>query len=192
MRCPAGHSRDSRIRHLGSLLVCAAALWLACAPDPNGPGPTAQRFWHALRDGDYAAAQALTDGAALAAVRDLAAAHPFDKVELGDALSNESLAQVPTRVERLRDGGPSFSFHTHLVRGEDGWRIDLKQTRRDLTRELLASSFQGVQEALRESGEAFIEEFELRALEASEALRETLEELEKSLSEPEDPEALDL
>ena len=36
-----------------------------------------------------------------------------------------------------------------------------------------------------------LEEFEERALEASEALRETLEELEKSLSEPEQPEALD-
>jgi hypothetical protein len=44
---------------------------------------------------------------------------------------------------------------------------------------------------LRESGAEFIEEFEERALEASEALRETLEELEKSLSEPDELETRD-
>ncbi|MBW2267645.1 MAG: hypothetical protein JRH16_03635 [Deltaproteobacteria bacterium] len=170
-----------------ALLLCAAVAWLGCAPDPNGPGPTSERFWEALGTADYSAAQALTDSASLAAVRDLAAAHPFAAVELGEALDNESLAQVPTRMRPKPSGGPDFSFHTHLVRGKDGWRVDLRQTRRDLTRELLASSFESVQEALRESGEAFIEEFEERAIEVSEALRETLEELERSLSEPEDP-----
>ncbi len=178
-------------RPLARLLLCAATAWLGCTPDPNGPGPTAELFWDALRTGDYAAAQALTDNATLTALRDLAAAHPFDAIELGEPLDNESLAQVPTRVQRHAGAGPDFSFHTHLTHGDDGWRIDLRQTRRDLTRELLASSFEGVQEALRESGAEFIEEFEERALEASEALRETLEELEKSLSEPDELETRD-
>jgi hypothetical protein len=176
---------------LRGIALVAAVLGPGCAPDPAGPGPTTELFWQALEAGDIAGAQALTDGAPLASVRDLEAAHPFEAIELGEALDNESRAQVPTRMQRQVGAGPDFSFHTHLSRGADGWRIDLRQTRRDLTRELLASSFQGVQKALRESGEAFIEEFEERALEVSEALRETLEELEKSLSEPEDPESLD-
>ena len=44
-----------------------------------------------------------------------------------------------------------------------------------------------MKEALRDSGEAFIEEFEARAIEASEALRETLEELDEMLSGPPPP-----
>lgn len=166
------------------LLLCASSAALSCAPAGEDPAATSQRFWDALRAEDFAAAQSLTDAAALAAVRDLADAHPFAAIEFGESLDNDSMAQVPTRVQRGGGTGPDFSFHTHLIRGESGWRVDLKRTRRDLTRELLASSFEGVQEALRESGEAFIEEFEERALEASEALRETLEALEQSLTQP--------
>jgi hypothetical protein len=174
------------------VLLSLAVGLAGCPPDVEGPGPTTQRFWDAIGMQDFAAAQALTDQAKLSELRDLANAHSFESVEIGAALHNEALAQVPTRIKRHPAAGPDFSLHTHLVRGEAGWRVDVLQTRRDLTRELLASSFEGVQEALRESGEAFIEEFEKRALEASEALRETLEELEKSLNDPEVPAPQDL
>ena len=169
-------------------LACLGiALLLACAPDPNGPGPVTERFWQAIQRDDLDAARALTDGASQRQVEEFAAAHPFERVELGEPLDNEHAAQVPTTMIRTTGAGPGFDFHTHLVHVDEGWRVDLRATRRDLTRELLASSFEGVREALQESGEAFVEEFEERALEASEALRETLEELERSLSEPETP-----
>jgi hypothetical protein len=173
--------------HILRCLCLAVILSAGCAPDPNGPGPTATRFWEALRSEEFEAARALTDGASLSEVRDLAAAHPFERVEIGEALDNEAAAQVPTHMVRTTGAGPAFDFQTHLVRVDDGWRVDLRETRRDVTRELLASSFEGVREALRESGSAFVEEFEERALEASEALRETLEELENSLTEPVPP-----
>lgn len=164
-----------------------AALALGCAPDPNGPEPTTARFWEAVAAGEFATAAELCDRASPAEVRQIANTHPFGRVTLGEPLHGEAQARVPTQLT-LDGEGRELSFDTHLVEIEGKWRVDLRATRRALTRELLAASLEGIHEALRERGEAFVEEFEARALEASEALRETLEELEKSLRDPAAPE----
>lgn len=173
--------------HRRLALPILAALALACAPDPNGPEQMTARFWEAVAASEFAAAAELCDGASPTEVRQLATAHPFDSVTLGEPLHGEAHARVPTHLG-LGSEGRALSFETHLVELEGEWRVDLRASRRALTRELLAGSLEGIHEALRESGEAFVEEFEARALEASEALRETLEELEESLHDPAEPE----
>lgn len=143
------------------------------------------RFWDAFQEENYDAAQALTVGATSAALRDLADAHALEQFAFEDAFRNESKALVPTRAV-LAPAGRDLEFYTYLTRVEAGWRIDLPASRRDLTRQALAGSFQGVQESLRESSKALVEEFEQRALEASETLREALEGLERALTGDDD------
>ena len=137
-------------------------------------------FWDAFQEENYEAARAFTVGASVSALRDLADAQALEQFEFEDALLNESRALVPTRAV-LAPAGRDLEFHTHLTHVEAGWRVDLRASRRDLTRQALAGSFEGVQESLRESSKALVEEFEQRALEASETLREALEGLERAL-----------
>lgn len=170
-----------------ALLLAAALTAGGCGSLRDDARDTTRHFWEALAAEDYAGAAALTDGASREAVAQLAASHRIERFTLGEPLANAEAAQVPVHVQREAGAGPGFSFHTHLSRSGGVWRVDLRLTRRDLARELLASSFEGVKEALRESGEAFVEEFEMRALEASEALRQTLEELDEMLSRPQAP-----
>jgi len=139
------------------------------------------RFWDAFQEENYEAAQALTVGASVATLRELSEAHALEQFTFENALRNDSTALVPTRAV-LAPAGRDLEFHTHLTRVEAGWRVDLRASRRDLTRQALAGSFEGVQESLRASSQALVEEFEQRALEASETLREALEGLERALT----------
>jgi len=153
----------------------------ACAERGETPREVSMRFWDAFQEENYEAARALTVGASVSALRDLAEAQALEQFEFEDALLNESRALVPTRAV-LAPVGRDLEFHTHLTQVEAGWRVDLRASRRDLTRQALAGSFEGVQESLRESSKALVEEFEQRALEASETLREALEGLERALT----------
>jgi len=165
-----------------SLAVLAALLLapLACERFDPAPRELAEGFWEALSAGDFAAASALSDAAGPAPVRKLADELPLEGVELGDILRNESSAVVKTRGH-LRSLDVDVDFNTHLTRVDGEWRVDLAETRGDLRSNALSASFGKVQQAFAESADLLVEEFEKRALEASEAFRGALEDLEDSL-----------
>jgi hypothetical protein len=159
------------------VLICLAA---ACERFDDAPRDVAGRFWSALEVEDFDAARTLSTSPSVRAVRELAEAQPLEEIELGEILRNEATAIVDTSAI-LAPSGLELAFSTHLTRVDGAWRVDVRKTHRELTRAALATSFEGMQQSLRESSEAVLEEFERRALEASEALREALEELERSL-----------
>ena len=105
--------------------------------------------------------------------------HRFESVAFGRSLRDAATALVETRL--VLEAGPEVEFHTHLERTPQGWRVVVAETRRELTRAALAASFDRMREALHGSSQVLIQEFEKRALEASEALREALESLERGL-----------
>jgi hypothetical protein len=80
-----------------------------------------------------------------------------------------------------------LTFHTHLTRIDQDWRVDVDATERELRRTALAASFEDVRESINESTALLVEEFEKRALEATESLREALEEFEESLRDEATP-----
>lgn len=161
--------------------VLGAALALACDRFDDAPLETASSFWTAIQDGDLEAARTLTTAPGDPAVEELAAQRP-QAIAFGPVLRNEDTALVETTA-LLEEHGGEITFNTHLRREAAGWRVDARASRRALTREALAGSFEALRESLRESSEMLVEEFERRALEATEALRGTLEELERSLRE---------
>jgi hypothetical protein len=167
--------------------AAALAVLVALAPgcerfDDDAPRRVADEFWSAVQREDFETARALSGEAGESGVRELAQAHPIDTLAFGEILRSESKALVETTAVLASD--VEVSFHTHLAHADGGWRVDLRATRRDLTRQTLAASFEQVRESLRGSTDRLMEEFEKRALEASETLRDALEELEKSLSPP--------
>ena len=169
-----------RIPHVLLVFVLTAAVG-ACGEPQESPREVSIRFWDAFQEQNYEAAGALTVDGRVPAIRELAETYSLEQFSFEESLGNESQAVVPTRAV-LAPAGRDLDFYTHLRRVESGWRVELRPSRRELTRQALAGSFEGVQESLRRSSEALVEEFEERALEASEALREALEGLERALT----------
>jgi hypothetical protein len=169
------------LRRAAPVLLALAALALACDRfDADAPRHVADEFWSALQREDFEAARALCGETGENGLRELAAAHPIETLAFGEILRNDTKALVETTAV-LAPRGVEVSFHTHLVHADGAWRVDLPATRRDLTRQTLAASFEQVRESLRGSTDRLMQEFEQRALEASETLREALEELEQGL-----------
>ena len=170
-----------------SAVLALAALALACNRVDDAPRHVADEFWSAVQREDYETARALSGEAGESSLRELAGTHRIETVAFGETLRSESKALVETTAV-LAPRDIEVTFHTQLVQVDGGgWRVDLPATRRDLTRQTLAASFEQVRESLRGSTDRLMQEFEKRAVEASETLREALEELEKDLSSPPPP-----
>jgi hypothetical protein len=173
------------LRRAAPVLLTLAAL--ACGRfDEDAPRHVADEFWSALQRQDYETARALSGETGENGLRELAEAHPIETLAFGEILRNETKALVETTAV-LAPRDVEVTFLTHLVQTDGGWRVDLPATRRDLTRQTLAASFEQVRESLRGSTDRLMQEFEQRALEASETLRKALEELEQNLSNPPPP-----
>lgn len=164
---------------LGATLALAVCTLVACDRFDTAPREVASSFWSAVAAGDFAKAATLsTDDEA--AVQTLAREVPLRDVKLGEILHNESTALVETRAV-YGDRNVELTFNTHLTRSEGTWRVDAKECRREVRRAALAASFEGMQDAVSESADMLVDEFEERALEASEALRDALDELKDAL-----------
>jgi hypothetical protein len=177
---------SSFARRAALALLALVALALGCHRFDDAPRRVADEFWTALQREDYEAARALSGEAGENGLRELAQAHRIETVAFGEILRSESKALVETTAV-LAPHDVEVTFHTQLVQADGAWRVDLPATRRDLTRQTLAASFEQVRESLRGSTDRLMQEFEQRALEASETLREALEELEQNLSNPPPP-----
>lgn len=169
-------------------IACAAgiaAAGLACHPFEDPPEAVAERFWRAVMEGDLDAARSHASAATRSRTDELAREFDVGPTVLGETLRNESRAIVETRTEAERGGASlSVSFDTHLVREDDGWRVDVRRTRSDLTRAAFAATVGELGETLGEGLRELRESIEQGALEASEALREALEDLELELPPP--------
>jgi len=168
------------LRRAAPGLLAVAALALACDRFDDAPRQVADEFWTALQHEDFETARRLSGEAGENELRELAQAHPIDALAFGEILRNQSKALVETTAV-LEPRDVEVTFHTHLVQADGEWRVDLNATRRDLTRQTLAASFEQVRESLRGGTDRLMQEFEKRAIEASETLRKALDELEQSL-----------
>ncbi len=174
--------RDAKRTRGNRLATLALALLtpVACERFDDTPRLVASDFWNALGERDLDVALALSDAASEVELRELSDGLVLEDVTLDQILRNESSALVETRGELARRD-IDLTFHTHLTRIERDWRVDVDATERELRRSALAASFEDVRESISESTGLLVEEFEKRALEATESLREALEEIEESL-----------
>ncbi len=184
MSRPARLAR-SRIARVGIAAFLAAAL--GCDRFDTAPMEVTQAFWAALAAGDLRAAKELSTAPGEESLRDLAEQHPFASIETGQVLRNDRAALVETRGVFEGPRGTEISFNTHLGRYDDTWRVDVEETRREIVRAAIGAAVEDMKESLRESADVVTETLERSALEFSEALREALEEMERSLSDPQAP-----
>lgn len=186
---PRAETREGEMKKPGAArrsawAFCALALLCTggCERFDETPREVAAAFWAALETRDLDAALALSDAGSRSELRELTEGLSLANVDLGQILRNESAALVETRADFVRRD-MDLAFNTHLTRAGATWRVDVNATEHELRRTALAASFEDVRESISESTDLLVEEFEKRALQASEALREALEELEESLRE---------
>ena len=169
-------------RRRAALLALALLAGPACERFDETPREVAAAFWAALAVRDLEAAQQLSTAESQSELRELADGLSLEDVKLDQILRNEAVALVETRAALARRD-MDLEFNTHLVLIDATWRVDADATERELRRTALAVSFEEMRDSIGESTDLLVEEFEKRALEASEALREALQELEESLRE---------
>jgi hypothetical protein len=177
-------------RSVGALVALALLSFGGCERFDETPRDVAVAFWAALDDRDLDSALALSNAGSASELRELTDGLALANVDLGQILRNESAALVETRADFVRRE-MDLSFNTHLSRAGETWRVDVDATESELRRTALAASFEDIRESIGESTDLLVEEFEKQALQASEVLRQALEELEESLREELPPDDLD-
>jgi len=166
----------------GLRIATAAFLLLASACGVAAPSPeqVAERFWEALRAGDFAAAKQYASASSAMRVHDLGEARQIEEVLLGEVLLGEDSAIVQTSLATsLEDGRTHTTFDTHLVREAQEWRVDVEATKRELTTAIFANNLQQIGEAVGQGVQEFSEAIEAGAAEMKQAILEALEELKR-------------
>jgi hypothetical protein len=102
-----------------------------------------------------------------------------ESVLVGESLSNEESAMVATTLVMLQEGRElDATFHTHLVREDGHWRVDLAASRAELRKGVFVAGMREIGEAVGEGVEEIGEAIREGAREMEEALREALESLD--------------
>lgn len=177
------------------LMLLALLLTTACTPAPN-PVQQAQGFWNALAAERVDEARAfVVEGDAKRQLRQLE-----DLAGLGAAVerlevpAEAEAALLPTRIEGSRSSGDAAVLEaaTVLRRTDDGWRVDLEETRRayrrasaDAAGQRLADALGRLEEGLGRSADEFGASLEALGRELGELMAEEgaarAEALEKEL-----------
>ena len=156
------------------------ALWLlvgpGCGVSRDQPDEVTRNFWSAIESADGEAARALASAASGRLVEPTLDEVSIEGVLVGESLRNDESAMVATTLVSVQEGEElDVTFHTHLVREDGRWKVDLAASRAELRKGLFVAGMREIGEAVgegvREIGEAIRE----GALEMKEALREALE-----------------
>jgi len=114
-------------------LVAGLLALLACAEPAAPPEEVALEFWSAAVAGDAARAAQLADADEAALAQLLGRSAAEEPPAIGAPVVSEDTALVETMF--LHEGvAAPLRFHTHLTRGDEGWRVQLRQTADELAR----------------------------------------------------------
>jgi hypothetical protein len=119
-------------------------LLASCGPGDAELRATAEGFWSALEQGDLDAAERLAVTPGAERLNELLQPYPGREIRVGRILRDEDTALAETWLSPV-DAEADVRFHTHLRREAEGWKVDVAQTRRDLTRSLLNASVEALQ-----------------------------------------------
>ncbi len=161
---------------LSVLLLAAGCGWL---PERSDPTEVATQFWDAVQDEDLDLA--MEHASLLSAdLRDWAEDYEIVEFTLGEVLKNENAATVETTVlTKLGDFEMRPRFQTHLVREDDGWKVDVDETQRKLAKGVVAAVATRVQGALAEGARELGTALEKGLRQLEEAMRDALEDMDK-------------
>ncbi len=142
-------------------------------------------FWEAVAHGDLDDAKAHSTELDLRRLTRLAEQHAIEGVEIGEVLTRGDVAEVATTLRRAED--EAITFHTQLRRYDAGWRVDAPSSATALREAIAEEALSDLRDAFSEGAGAIGEAVEQGLEEATDAMREALDGLERGRQERRSP-----
>jgi len=157
-------------------LLLSLVFVFGCGLVAASPEDVAKDFWQAVAAGEIEEAEALATETRLRRLQRMADRLELGEVQVGKAVVTENTALVETTFEAKSE---PVIFDTHMVKTEDGWRVDPRRSRQAMNAAMVEASVADLRDAFRAGAGALGEAMEEGLEEASEAMREALEELDQ-------------
>jgi hypothetical protein len=169
------------------LLLVSVFFGLAGCTQSDNPKSVSEQFWKAVQVRDMESAKQLATWDTVDYLKYLKAEklHP-ERFELGEVMQGETRAEVVTTLYTQKQGksGIKVPGVTVLVKTEQGWRVDVKNTLNSIVKHTIDNVFNQLngfmQEGLKELDKSLSESMD----EVGKALEDSVKELREELSKP--------
>jgi hypothetical protein len=169
------------------VLLLSVMLFLTACVDTQSPKQVSQQFWDAVQKRDMETAKQLSTWDTVDYLKYLKVnkLHP-ERFELGEAQLGEKNAEVSTTLYTSRHGksGIKVPGVTVLVKIEQGWRVDVKQTLSTVVKETVNNVFEQLNGLMQEGVSELDKVLSESMNELGKALDQGAKELRKELNKP--------
>ncbi len=156
-------------------VLLSTIFFLSACTDKQSPKQVSQKFWEAIQKRDMETAKQLSTWDSVDYLKYLKVdkLHP-ERFELGEEMLGENSAQISTTLYTSRQGksGIKVPGTTVLVKIEQGWRVDVKQTLSTVVKETVNNVFEQLNGLMQEG-----------VSELDKVLSESMDELGKALDQ---------
>lgn len=171
------------------ILLSASFLLSACT-DKQSPKQVSLQFWEAIQKRDMETAKQLSTWESVDYLKYLKVdkLHP-ERFELGEEMLGENSAQISTTLYTSRQGksGIKVPGVTVLVKLEQGWRVDVKQTLSTVVKETVNNVFEQLNGLMQEGVSELDKVLSESMNELGKALDQGAKELRNELNKPISP-----
>ena len=164
-----------------------AVLLVGCGEKAKTPESVAAEFWQAVIDQDMETAKTLASWDTVDYLRYIRSGQLKPaRFELGEITPGDRSAVIETTLHSQPHGQSSIRIpgQTVLIKTEQGWRIDLKETIGSTVKETVGTVFDQLNSIMKQGLQGLDKELSSSMKEVEKALKEGVNELQKELSKP--------
>lgn len=176
-----------KIPFASALIIVLSILLVSGCTDIQSPKQVSKKFWEAVQKRDMETAKQLSTWESVDYLKYLKVdkLHP-ERFELGEEMLGEDSAQISTTLYTSRQGqsGVKVPGVTVLVKIEQGWRVDVKQTLSTVVKETVNNVFEQLNGLMQEGVSELDKVLSESMSELGKALDQGAKELRKELNKP--------
>ena len=168
-------------------IIVFVFLLVGCAEKAKTPESVAAEFWQAVIDKDMETAKTLASWDTVDYLRYIRSGQLKPaRFELGKITPGDRSAIIETVLHSQPQGQSSIRIpsQTVLIKTEQGWRVDLKETIGSTVKETVGTVFDQLNNIMKQGLQGLDEELSSSMKEVEKALKEGVNELQKELSKP--------
>ncbi len=175
------------LNKMGVFIVIGSYLLLSGCTQSDSPKSVTESFWKAVQIRDMETAKQMATWDTVDYLKYLKAEklHP-ERFEIGEVVLSEARAEVAIILYTQKPGktGVKVPGVTVLVKTEQGWRVDVKQTLNSVVKHTIDNVFNQLNNFMKEGLEELDKSLSDSMDEVGKALEEGAKELRKELSRP--------
>lgn len=168
-------------------IVMFAFLLAGCSEKMQSPESVAAEFWQAVIDKDMETAKTLASWDTVDYLRYIRSGQLKPaRFELGEITPGAGSAIIETVLHSQPQGQSSIRIpgQTVLIKTEQGWRVDLKETIGSTVKETVGTVFDQLNNIMKQGLQGLDQELSNSMKEVEKALQQGVDELQKELSKP--------